>query len=585
MSNMKKTILSILVCLAGLFVTSCNQDLLEIPQKGVIPMEAFYQTDDDALSALTSVYHGFATNMCSIKAIGQNIFTAYMFAQNLPGDDVYAACKEYGNNDWQAEMDEFRFDPSNYIISTLYRNSYLAIYYTNLVTDNFQYGESATKDRVISEARVIRAFLYMTLAIYWGNPPLVDHVLEGADKPGNYEGGQKGLLEWCAKECEESAPYLDERKSTADKDGTFHATKGLAWTVQGKCLLFLGDYAKAKTVLKKIIDSGKYALVPGERWKELFHVEGDGNEEKIFESNVAFKPNVSAWTIQYNYSTWQQANMWCWRGDRFARVPIEVGMNKNGWGGLGVNVDFAREFVENDGDSPRRKASILSYDEVLYELNYTQDVDENNAKWTVNGQEVVGPKTQDPLRGVSDLRGVYGNGEYLQFKRIVSPQDVKGHSAWSEANYLFFRYAEVLLMYAECCAQTGDNDGLKYLNMIQQRAGAKHISTSLTLDEVKKEKKFEMWTECCRFADCLRWGDLEGMKKAGSDVPTLKDSFFYAENPTPEHHAVVTMHNFNDDPAYGNGKEHGFKTGKHELFPFPDLETSINPNIIQNPGW
>lgn len=584
---MKRTILSITVCLAGLFATSCNQDLLEIPQKGVIPMDSFYQTDEDAISALTSVYHGFATNMCSVKSLGQNIFTAYMFALNLPGDDVYAACKEYGNNDWQAEMNEFRYDPSNYIISTLYRNSYLAIYYTNLVTDNFKYGDSPVKDRVISEARVIRAFLYMTLATYWGNPPLVDHVLEGADKPGNYEGGQKGLLEWCAKECEEAAPYMDERKSTADKDGTFHATKGLAWTIQGKCLLFLGDYAKAKTVLKKVIDSGKYALVPGERWSELFHVEGDGNEEKIFESNVAFNANVSSFTIMYNYSTWQQANMWCWRGDRFARVPTEVGMNKNGWGGLGVNVDYAKEFVENDGDSYRRKGSIRSYDEVLYELNYTQDVDADHAKWTVGGQEVVGPKTQDPLRGVSDLRGVYGNGEYLQFKRIVSPNDVKGHSSWSEANYMFFRYAEVLLMYAECCAQTGDSDGsgLKALNDIQKRAGAKHISTALTLDEVKKEKKFELWTEGCRYADCLRWGDLDGMKKAGSDIPTLKDSFFYAENPTPEHHAVVTMHNFNDDPVYGNGKEHGFKTGKHELFPFPDLETSINPNIVQNPGW
>ena len=173
---MKKSLFIIMVGLAGLFATSCNEDLLDIPQKGVIPMEAFYQTDEDAESALTSVYHGFATNMCSVKAIGQNIFTAYMFALNLPGDDVYAACKEYGNNDWQAEMNEFRFDPSNYIISTLYRNSYLAIYYTNLVTDNFQYGDSAIKDRVISEARVIRAFLYMTLAIYWGNPPLVDHV-------------------------------------------------------------------------------------------------------------------------------------------------------------------------------------------------------------------------------------------------------------------------------------------------------------------------------------------------------------------------------------------------------------------------
>ena len=56
--------------------------------------------------------------------------------------------------------------------------------------------------------------------------------------------------------------------------------------------------------------------------------------------------------------------------------------------------------------------------------------------------------------------------------------------------------------------------------------------------------------------------------------------FFYAEDPAPEYHAAVTMHNLNDDPAYGNGKEHGFKTGKHGLFPFPDLETSINPNIV-----
>jgi len=56
--------------------------------------------------------------------------------------------------------------------------------------------------------------------------------------------------------------------------------------------------------------------------------------------------------------------------------------------------------------------------------------------------------------------------------------------------------------------------------------------------------------------------------------------FFYAEDPAPEYHAAVTMHNLNDDPAYGNGKEYGFKTGKYGLFPFPDLDTSINPNIV-----
>ena len=159
MKAMKKYILPF-VCIAGLLTASCSQSRLDIDQKGVIPEEAFYITDEDAESAATAMYHGFLTNMCTVKAIGANIYVGYLFAFNLPGDDIYAACKEYGNNDFQAAVDEFRFDPSSDIISTTYRNSYLAIYYCNLITDHFKYGESAIKDRVISEARVMRAWLH-----------------------------------------------------------------------------------------------------------------------------------------------------------------------------------------------------------------------------------------------------------------------------------------------------------------------------------------------------------------------------------------------------------------------------------------
>lgn len=578
---MKKHIIPYILCLVGCLFTSCSEELLEIPQKGVTTIESFYITDEDALSALTSVYHGFATNIASVKNANPAIYTAYQFAFNLPGDDIYAACKEYGNNDFQAEMNEFRYDPANSIISALYKNLYLAVYYCNLVTDKFQYGDSAIKDRCISEARVIRAWIHMTLAIGWNNPPLVDHVLVGSDKPANYEGGHEELLRWCAKECLECIPYLDERNNVSDKNSTVKATKGLAWTIAGKALMFAGDYEAAKAPLKMVIDSKKYALVPGERIHENFHVEGDGNEEKIFESNVAYNPNVSSFTVMYNYSTWQQMSMWCWRSDRFIGVPTECGPGKNGWGGLGVQADFAKEFVANDGDSYRRKASIISYDELLYELNYLSDVAEDGHTLTLAEKKV------DPNRGINDIRGLYGNCEYLQYKRIASPSDIKGHSSWSEANYVLFRYAEVLLMYAECCAQTGDNSGLPYLQAVQQRAGAKHISSVLTLDEVKKEKKFEMWTEGCRFPDCVRWGDLEGMKAAGNLIPTLKDHFFDADESTrtAEHQAYVEFHNFNDDPTYGGGKDHGFVVGKHEYFPFPTLETTINPNIVQNPGW
>lgn len=571
---MKKIILPLVVCAAGLFA-SCSQSLLDIPQKGVIPEEAFYITDEDAESAATAMYHGFLTNMCTVKAIGANIYVGYLFAFNLPGDDVYAACKEYGNNDFQAAVDEFRFDPSSDIISTTYRNLYLVNYYCNLITDHFQYGESAIKDRVISEARAMRAWIHMTLAMGWGNPPLVDHVLVGSDKPSNYEGGQKGLLMWCAQECEEAAKYLPVDKGADDKESAVKITKGFAQTVQGKALIAAGEYEAAMKPLKEVIDSKSYDLVPGDQMKYLFHIEGDGSVEKIFEGSVVENANLSNGT-QIWRATWQHANMWCWRGDRFQFVPYEVGMRANGWGGLGVRTDFAEEFIANDGDSYRRKYSIISYEEVLTELSYPND--EGMTKED---------KMKDPKRGLKDIRGLYGNGEYLQMKRIVSDTDVAGHTSWSAANFTLLRYAEVLLMYAECCAQTGKDlqGGLECILKIQKRAGIpeENYATACTLDVVKKEKKFELFTESCRFTDCVRWGDIAGMEKSGKSIPTLYDHMIDVDESTRTdyHSPYVIYRDYNGEA----GKTVGFQRGKHELFPFPTLEVTINPNIVQNPGW
>ena len=178
----------------------------------------------------------------------------------------------------------------------------------------------------------MRAWIHMTLAIGWGTPPLVDHVLVGSDKPGNYPGTQKELLMWCAKECEEAAAYLDYRKGKDDKEAAVVVTKGFAQAVQGKSLIFAREYEAAKKPLYEVMKKGGYSLVPGERMQELFHIEGDGNEEKVFEASVVNNPNLSTFTQLFR-STWQHANMWCWRGDRFAAVPKEVGMRANGWGG------------------------------------------------------------------------------------------------------------------------------------------------------------------------------------------------------------------------------------------------------------
>jgi starch-binding outer membrane protein, SusD/RagB family len=556
----------ILPSLLVLLITACSETNLDIPQKGVVDINSFYKTDTDAKSALVDAYANFATN------IGGNdgIYVPYNVIFNNCADNVLAAGAYYGDNDNHAAINEFRFDGQNPDISAMYKRFYYVIYHCNLVIDNFKYGESDIKNRCISEARVMRAWSHMMLAMAWNNPPFIDHVLVGSDKPANYTGGHEALLKWCAKEASEAVQYLDERKSTTDKDGAVKVTKGFAWTVQGKALLYAGDNAGAKTAFKNVISSGKYALVPGDRWASLFHLSGDGCEEKIFECNINTSSSIGDWSGKIQRSTWMETNYWNWRTDRLATQPLC--QSDGGWGGLAVEETFSKEFAANDGASYRRKASIVSYDEFLYDPSVGWSTD---ATLTTDAL-----KQADPKRGITNVDGLYGNAYYLQ-KKFVNAKEDRPTNGYRYNNFNIQRYADVLLLYAEVCAQTNDADGLQYLKAVQERAGSAHVSSTLTLADVKKERNYELWNEGARWIDMKRWNEFDKAKTAGLHIPSLKDHFFdaSASTKTATHVGYVT---YSEPNA---GKIVGFKAGKNEWFPYPFSETSINPNIVQNPGW
>ncbi len=557
---MKKYIFPILFC-AVVILAACSEDRLDITQKGVIGIEDFYHTDEDAESALVNLYHHF------IEKIGGNegIYVPYNMLFNYCADNVLAAGEFYGDNDQFASINEFRFDSQNEVIENMYKRFYYVIYHANLVIENFEYGVSDVKDRCISEARVIRAWAHMMAAMAWGNPPLVDEILSSTDKPSNYEPGHEALLNWCANECSEALPYLDERKDVNDKDGAVRVTKGFAGAVEGKARLYAGDYAGAKTALRKVIDSGKYALVPGERFAELFHLSGDGSEEKVFELNLIENPGIGDWSGKIQRSTWMEMNIWGWRTSRLASNPTY--MADQGWGGLAIEESFANEFVANDGDSYRRKATMISYEEFLTEIDWASDADNPTKE----------DKLKDPARGINNSGGLYGQCGYLQKKHIAIPED---RTTWYRFNnFIITRYADVLLMYAEACANTSDDDGLglKSLNDVQERAGSNYVSATLTLDDVKKERNYELWMEGARWIDMKRWNELEKVKNAGKNIPSLKDAFF--TDGEDKHRGYVT---YSEPNA---GKQVGFVAGKHEYFPYPYNVISINPNLTQNPGW
>ena len=597
---MKKTLYSILAVAMGAMSLSSCEDQLDIEQKGVTSIENFYKTDADAEAALAAAYEGFMCNVCGRQPDmgGPGIYTPFKIIMNMCGDDVLYASGNYGDHEFSGMLNEFRYDTEAEVPKFFYSGLYLSIYTCNLVTDYFKDADTPVKKRCVAEARVLRAYDYFLLANLWGTPPFVDHVLPGDALPYNCDKDpdnpmtHEELILWVAKECEEAAADLSERASTSDVDGAVRVTKGFAWALAGKAYLFAEKYDQAKTALKKVIDSGKYALVPGERYMDNFHIEGDGNEEKVFEINFEYNAGKDGWSGMIQRSSWMEANAWNWRAGNFVKNPANVYCGGvDGWGGLGVPQWFGDEFLANDGHSYRFDATLKHIDDAVYGMEY-QDP-------TLNAMTREEKMVSDKV-GISDpTQGLYGNSFWLAFKQIMRGPDTGGKAYGDNIrlnNYIIMRYAEVLLNYAEACIQTGDAATAKiYINMIQERAGSNTISASVDMNVLKKEKSYELWLEGCRWFDILRWNDAEGiarLKAVGSDVPHLFDKMFRQpksddrkvtwENGTEANSRFYTV---SSSEAKDKGFKVGFQQGKHELFPFPQTVIDKNPNLVQNPGW
>ena len=615
---MKKIVYSVLAFSALFLGVSCEKRL-DIPQKGVIAYETFYKTDADAEAALAAAYAQFGVNVTGQN--GSSIYTDYKAALNNCGDDMYAAGSNFGDNDFMAQLDEFRLDSGNQVVDHLYSKLFLGNYAVNLVIDNFKDGlpdggPTQITKRCVAEARVLRAYIYFMLTALWNTPPFIDHVITdglpyNSDKDPENPMSHEDLFRWVVSECEAAIPDLDERKSPADKDGAVHVTKGFAWALQGKTLLFLKDYSGAKTALKKVIDSGKYALVPGDRYWENFHREGDCNEEKVFEVNIEYNAGIPSmnWAngglAIIGRSTWMEANIWSWRVDHFIAAPHLVYQGgADGWGGLGVPQWFGDEFFANDGHSPRFDATLKHISDAVYNMEYSEAVTDNGKKIS---EMTLDEKKASKAIGIKDISdGLYGQSFWLPFKQLVRGEDC---GDWEEKegkmvltpkygnnvrlnNNVVMRYAEVLLLYAEACLQSGDaGQGAWAVNEIRKRAGLSTLG-SVDMNVLKKEKSYELWLEGSRWLDILRWGDTARVKQAGQDVPKLFDKLWRApkaedkgikwENGSEANSRFYTV---STHEAIDAKYEVGFKENKHEFFPYPTSVMDKNPNLVQNPGW
>lgn len=563
--------------------TSCSEDLLEIEQKATNSTDSFYKTDADAKSAVTAMYATFAEEISG----NEGIWNAYIMGLNYASDDVFPAGGDIADHSGFRECGEFRYDTSFGPVSALYNHIYKSIYSANLVINYFggDKADSQVKKEAVAQARVMRAWAHMLAAQVYYQPPIVDHLIVD-DKPTNAES-QKAIFDFCIKECEEAMSDIPERNGQSDQEGAWYATKGFAQFVAGKSALFAGDNAKAASLLKPLVESPNYALVPGDRFRDLFHVEGDGCEEKIFEINFSANSAASTgagWAYGNKRGRWMVANVLNWRGDDI------VGGGKNpqicstgGWGGGSINHEFAHKMLANDGDSYRRKATFLTSDEFFYDATLCPWKNDVEAGGTLSTRA---EKEFDANRGIKKDAGSFSRSDVMEVKMMMHPNDcdpnkVAGDNC-NNTNLCLARLGEAYLLYAEACLASGNTaEALKYVNKIQQRAGSKTISSSVDLQTIQDEKQYELWFEGCRWFDIVRWGIAKQCwDKVLDNVPYQYDEYWTSGCTKPHKLYYEVRHPYKEANITLS-----FTEGKNEYWPIPQTVIEVNDQMHQVRGW
>ncbi|MDL2281916.1 RagB/SusD family nutrient uptake outer membrane protein [Parabacteroides sp. OttesenSCG-928-G06] len=500
------------------------EDRLNIDKHGNLGgQEDFYKTDADAVQALASLYSSW----------GGNYYNWYI-TKNLLADDIWCGGGSRGDNASMEQLNEYTYDTDHSMVQDMYSGMYSIIYNANLIIDLLT-PDSDIKKRAVAEAKFFRAWANFELVTLFGTAPVVDHLLQ----PGEYRQGNStpealwSIIESDLNDAIDSGA-LPSKADANDSETTIRVTPEVAQAMLGKAYLFQNKYADAASILDKVIESGKYKLYEGD-YDMLLHVVANGSSESMLEVQ---KRNDSE-------QAWAQMTMTFimtgWRSDKLniswdAMSYIATGT----YGFFNPRKSLYDAFVAVEGaDGYRLNSTLRSYSQM----------------------EAIGITVQP---GAS----IIGHEGYFMWKNRALREDCIYDASYFQAlqyiNLRVMRYAEVLLLAAEAHVMGGNKDkALNYINQTRTRARLTPL-TSVTLDDVKIEKRLELCLESVRYQDLVRWGDAEtAMAEQGKQIPAFS---------------------LNGAEFLFNNSTYGFKA-KHKLLPIPRKELDLNPNMKQNDNW
>lgn len=534
------------LALATLSLSSCNDWLTE-ETPGTTKVSEFFTSLSTAEAVVNAAYVPMTWEF------GTTYYPEWYFG-DIVSDDALKGGQDINDGADLRELENFKANSDNEILLGYYRAQWQGIQRANLAIDEIPTtrieteGTEADKqakyrDRYLGEAYFLRGYYYFRLARMFGGMPLIDYVIKSSNQWAQTRSTMDETLNFAIEDFKRAENLLWEKDKYSNEE-LGRATKGAAQAMLLKANLYRADYlrnagneteaqkyfAEAAKWGKEVIKSNQYSLWPN--YFDNFRLANENGRESVFE-------------IQYTEEATSD-----YGGEGYTRGTMTTILQRSrssAFGEAGWGYDRPTQNLYNEyeaGDARRDETILVPTDEQI----------ETPAQEIYCGDRMLNRKY-----------AMYNDGANGGIYKLA-------HATRSPKNNIQIRYADVLLMYAEACCESGDLPSAKSaLKEVRDRAGLSQFPYTAVIqgrtvtfndnqDDLRKairhERRVELAMEGHRWFDITRWG----IAKETMDT--------YMAGETKEAKEL-----------YGT-----FQKGKHELFPIPSKEIDLS-GIEQNPNW
>ncbi|MCR5547586.1 MAG: RagB/SusD family nutrient uptake outer membrane protein [Bacteroidales bacterium] len=572
---------------------------------------------------------GFAWNInLGYSAQGEGPIHATTFADE-------AKISERGSQVMFREMKLFGIKPNGSELRW-WSNGYYLNRQLNHFIESMETSSLSTAKARMAEARFLRAFNYFAMVKRYGGVPLITKETHlDADEAEIYppRNKEKDCWDFIIKEATDAAGYLDANPPSGRASrwsalalaarAALYAGSIAQWgTVQLDGLVGIesseaeGYYKQAITACEEIMGKSGHGLYKGSMSKGYV-----ANLEDIF----LVKDNTEVLLAKHHQGTAGQmsSDLWSW--------DVCMSPKPNAWS-VGQYAlpyyDFVEQFDFIDGRSGRiDHATLESKPWTMDELWGDRDPRlrawtwTNRYHWAGAAGSPWGTDTVSLYKGIrlpdgsdyfditnNTYQGVMCWGDQMNelarasishtgfgVAKYLDPQgDCMNWFNCSTTDYIIFRYAEVLLNYAEACFETGRaGDALDAVNQIRSRAGVAGL-TRVDREAIRKERLCELCFENHRYWDVRRWrvaADLLSRPHTGISYVLDWDSYSKSLVKTTVNGKEVVRRTAEpkfwiefEDHIDSKVQDPTFPESNYYL-PIGDGTTAVNPNLRENPGY